>query len=188
MAAIGRSIQNRYVVFPSMTLTMLRSADRSVGHCRLAKLGCCRAASCELRAEPVPAQSFLKNSPSVPQAFERLYGTIQTVSPTQPYLVDSNVGSVEEQRLSFRSPTECLGKRGVGAVFSWARNCAFCPHGSQSAVRTVRAIMEHEARARCTCPPDCARPGCTADCIAGGLAALRGVGKLPKSYTCLDAD
>ncbi len=40
---------------------------------------------------PVPAQSFLKNSPSVPQAFERLYGTIQAASPTQHYLVVRNV-------------------------------------------------------------------------------------------------
>ena len=43
-----------------------------------------------------PAESFLGSVPSWPQAFGRVYGTIQTVSPTQIDFGNSNVGSVEE--------------------------------------------------------------------------------------------
>ena len=49
------------------------------------------------KPEPVPAQSFLKNSPSVPQAFERLYGTIQAG------LTDSTLPCRQQRRLRRQS-------------------------------------------------------------------------------------
>ena len=53
------------------------------------------------KSGPGPVQSFLRNSPSVPQAFERVYGTIQTGSPTQLYVINSKVASVEKTRQPF---------------------------------------------------------------------------------------
>ena len=42
----------------------------------------------------VPVESFLYSVPSWPQAPARFYGTIQAVSPTQSYVIDSKVRSV----------------------------------------------------------------------------------------------
>ena len=63
------------------------------------------------KSGPVFAESFLGSVPSGSQAFARVYGTIQTVSPTQSYTFNSKVRAVDKVRQSFPGPRECMGKR-----------------------------------------------------------------------------
>ena len=62
------------------------------------------------------AESFLRFSPSGPQAFAGLYGTIQRGSATGLYVEGSNVSAVEEMRQPFRRPSQHEGKNQRGTI------------------------------------------------------------------------
>ena len=84
-------------------------------------VGCCKLATLGRLANPgrVPAEAFLSFAPSVPQAFARLWGTIQRGSATGLYVEGSNDGLVEKEHQIFRAPAEKLGnQRGLVEKFS----------------------------------------------------------------------
>ena len=61
-------------------------------------------------------ESFLRSSPSWPQAFARFYGTIRTGSATGLYFDNSKDRPVEESAQSFPGPKEIWGKQSVNGV------------------------------------------------------------------------
>jgi hypothetical protein len=78
-------------------------------------VGCCKLATLGRLANPgrVPAEAFLSFAPSVPQAFARLWGTIQRGSATGLYVEGSKVWPVEDGGQSFPEPSQGEGKQWV---------------------------------------------------------------------------
>ena len=90
---------------------------------------------------PVPAESFLGFAPSGPQAFARLYGTIQRGLATGLYVYGSDVGAVEKVGQSFRGPRRNTGKRQRGRVYGTVQS-----YPTKSAVAQSASVANCRAR------------------------------------------